>query len=140
MEIKRFMSPVIGRRSLSGSPAVGRKRNGIPREDESHLLQSPTDCEANEIVNGNCIIDNNRISPSSQFSGPSSLPSHPYHAPDVGFCFPNKLKTPVSQVCDFITTISAHLFLSSFLFPCYRYNKLCLLLCCISEIIVITEQ
>ena len=124
MEIKRFMSPVIGRRSLSGSPAVGRKRNGISREDESHLLQSPTDCEANEIVNGNSIVENNRINPSSQFSGPSSLPSHQYHAPDVGFCFPNKLKTPVSQVCDFI---SARLFLCSFFFLYFRNNKLCLL-------------
>ena len=50
--MKTFMSPVIGRRSLAGSPAVGRKRNGLSRDDESHLLQSPTDCEANEMVNG----------------------------------------------------------------------------------------
>ena len=101
MEIKRFMSPKIGRRSLSGSPAVGRKRNGISREDESHLLQSPTDCEANEILNGNCIIQNNVVISSTQFNGPSSLPAQ-YHTPDVGFHFPNKLKTPVSQVCNLL--------------------------------------
>ena len=111
MEIKRFMSPVIGRRSLSGSPAVGRKRNGFSREDESHLLQSPTDCEANEIVNGNSIIEKSRITTSSQFNGPSSLPSHQYHAPDVGFCFPNKLKTPVSQVCHSFNRIGSPLLL-----------------------------
>ena len=93
-----FMSPVIGRRSLCGSPAVGRKRNGFSREDESHLLQSPTDCEANEITNGNCIIEKKNASSSSHIS-PSSLPSSQYHhAPDVGFCLPNKIKTPVSNV------------------------------------------
>ena len=90
-----FMSPVIGRRSLCGSPAVGRKRNGFSREDESHLLQSPTDCEANEIINGNVIIEKDvpNNSMTSQFVEPSSLPSQ-YLTPDVGFSFPNKLKTP----------------------------------------------
>ena len=96
MDIKMFMSPVVGRRSLCGSPAVGRKRNGFSRDDESHLLQSPTDCEANEITNGNCIIDKNSISSSAQITSSSSSSQH--HPPEVGFCLPNKLKTPVSQV------------------------------------------
>ena len=114
MDIKMFMSPRLGRRSLSGSPAVGRKRNVFSREDENHLLQSPTDCEANEIINGNVIIEKNApSSTTTQFGGPSSLPSQ-YHTPEVGFSFPNKLKTPVSQVCfNFIT---------AFLF---RYFQLC---------------
>ena len=104
MDIKMFMSPRLGRRSLSGSPAVGGKRNVFSREDENHLLQSPTDCEANEIINGNVIIEKNApSSTTTQFGGPSSLPSQ-YHTPEVGFSFPNKLKTPVSQVCyNFIT-------------------------------------
>ena len=104
MDIKMFMSPRLGRRSLSGSPAVGRKRNGFSREDENHLLQSPTDCEANEIINGNVIIEKDvpNNSMTSQFVEPSSLPSQ-YLTPDVGFSFPNKLKTPVSQVCNIIT-------------------------------------
>ena len=99
-----FMSPRLGRRSLSGSPAVGRKRNGFSREDENHLLQSPTDYEANEIINGNVIIEKDvpNNSMTSQFVEPSSLPSQ-YLTPDVGFSFPNKLKTPVSQVCNIFT-------------------------------------
>ena len=105
MDIKMFMSPRLGRRSLSGSPAVGRKRNVFSREDENHLLQSPTDCEANEIINGNVIIEKNApSSTTTQFGGPSSLPSQ-YHTPEVGFSFPNKLKTPVSQVCNIISLL-----------------------------------
>ena len=101
MNMKTFMSPVIGRRSLAGSPAVGRKRTGLSRDDESHLLQSPTDCEANEIVNGKCIIPNTDLSSPSKHITSSSIPTSQYHhhnPPDVGFCLPNKLKTPVSQV------------------------------------------
>ena len=95
-----FMSPRLGRRSLSGSPAVGRKRNGFSREDENHLLQSPTDCEANEIINGNIIIEKNAPSNTTTQMG-TSLPSQ-YHTPEVGFSIPNKLKTPVSQVCNIV--------------------------------------
>ena len=109
MDIKMFMSPRLGRRSLSGSPAVGRKRNGFSREDENHLLQSPTDCEANEIINGNVIIEKNAPSHTiTQLGEPSSLPSQ-YHSPEVGFSFPNKLKTPVSQVCNIVIFISSFL-------------------------------
>ena len=105
MDIKMFLSPVVGRRSLSGSPAVGRRRNGhFRREDESHLLQSPTDCEANEITNGNCAsLDDNNSNNStttahiSSFTTASSTSNNP--PPEVGFCLPNKIKTPVSQVC-----------------------------------------
>ena len=116
MDIKMFMSPRLARRSLSGSPAVGRKRNGFSREDENHLLQSPTDCEANEIINGNIIIEKNAPSNTTTQMG-TSLPSQ-YHTPEVGFSIPNKLKTPVSQVCNIVP----------FLIPTY-YNvfQLCIL-------------
>ena len=94
-----FMSPVVGRRSVSGSPAIGRKRSGLSREDESHLLQSPTDWEANEITNGNCIIQNNSINPPVHIS--SSSISTQYNTPEVGFSLPNRIKAPVSQVCNY---------------------------------------
>ena len=90
-----FMSPVVCRRNLVGSPAVGRKRNGFSREDESHLLQSPTDCESNEVTNGNFIPEKNSI---NSITHTASSSSSQYHPPEVGFCLPNKIKTPVSQV------------------------------------------
>ena len=96
------MSPVIGRRSLTSSPAILRRcsshANNHRAEDESHLLaQSPVDLEANPITNGNSDQSSSTTAPQPQAT----------RQPEIAFCLPHKFKTPVSQV----RVVNIHVFI-----------------------------